>query len=227
MNKRIIQGSFLQQLKEIIEQYNNLKGKAKYDDLSDLGYTVAFNLTVRARAAIERVSGIKSPYTKQVEEILSIENDNEYNKLKMIIGVVEGLAVDLESGYLSSITEIIHGDIFSDFLEMAFYLLDSGFKDAAAVIAGGTLESHLRQLSTKHKIDIEHKSSKGIRPKKADQINSDLAKAEAYTKLEQKNITAWLDIRNKAAHGDYESYEKENVSLMIAGLRDFITRFPA
>ena len=34
-----------------------------------------------------------------------------------------------------------------------------------------------------------------------DKMNSDLCGASIYEKLDQKNITAWLDLRNKAAHG--------------------------
>ncbi len=43
----------------------------------------------------------------------------------------------------------------------------------------------------------------------------------------QKNVTAWLDLRNKAAHGEYGKYEADQVGLMIDGIRDFITRHPA
>jgi hypothetical protein len=46
-------------------------------------------------------------------------------------------------------------------------------------------------------------------------------------KMDQKNVTAWLDLRNKAAHGHYEQYQKEQVALLISGVRDFITRNPA
>ena len=53
------------------------------------------------------------------------------------------------------------------------------------------------------------------------------AKAKVYEKLDQKNVTAWLDLRNKAAHGEYEKYGGPQVGLMIAGIRDFLTRHPA
>lgn len=124
-------------------------------------------------------------------------------------------------------SELIHGEIFGDFLEMADHLLNEGYKDAAAVIAGGTLEAHLRQLCIKHSIDTEITTSQGIRPKKADQMNADLTKANAYSKLDQKNVTAWLGLRNKAAHADYESYEVHQVGLLVSSIRDFITRVPA
>jgi hypothetical protein len=110
---------------------------------------------------------------------------------------------------------------------MAQHLLDEGYEDAAAVIAGSSLEAHLKQLCQKNNIDTETTVSSRIEPKKADLINSELTKAEAYTKLDQKSITAWLDLRNKAAHGKYEEYSKEQVSIMISGIRGFLTRNPA
>lgn len=40
--------------------------------------------------------------------------------------------------------------------------------------------------------------------------------------LEQKNITAWLDLRNKAAHCKYDEYSIEQVNLMYQGVLNFI-----
>ena len=41
---------------------------------------------------------------------------------------------------MQSREELIHASVFADFLQMADYLVDSGYKDAGAVIAGSTLE---------------------------------------------------------------------------------------
>ena len=80
----------------------------------------------------------------------------------------------------------------------------------------------------------ELKDSKAIRttshenvPKKADTLNADLAASGVYGKLDQKNVTAWLDLRNKAAHGHYKEYTKEQVTLLLNAVRDFVTRLPA
>jgi hypothetical protein len=112
-------------------------------------------------------------------------------------------------------------------LEMASHLVDSGYKDAAAVISGSALEAHLRQLCLKAGLSIEISAGGDTRPKKADTMNSELAGASVYSKLDQKNVTAWLDLRNKAAHGKYSEYSKEQVVVLITGIRDFITRNPA
>jgi hypothetical protein len=51
-----------------------------------------------------------------------------------------------------------------------------------------------------------------------------LAKVGVYNKLDQKNITALLDLRNKAAHGQYGEYTKSQVELMHQSVLDFVTR---
>jgi len=47
-----------------------------------------------------------------------------------LCGVIEAIRTDLDAGYLQSIAEFIHGDVFSDFLDMARHLLDEKYKDA-------------------------------------------------------------------------------------------------
>ena len=110
---------------------------------------------------------------------------------------------------------------------MARHLQEGGYKDAAGVITGSALEPHLRQLAKRAGVSIEKSTSKGVRPKKADQINAELAKAATYPVMDQKNVTAWLDLRNKAAHGHYGDYQSEQVALMIDAVRNFMTRHPA
>ena len=84
-------------------------------------------------------------------------------------------------------------------------------------------EERLRKLCDKNGIIV----SQGGKPKKADALNAELAGANVYSKLDQKNVTAWLDLRNKAAHGKYIEYTKDQVALLIQSARDFITRNPA
>ena len=55
-------------------------------------------------------------------------------------------------------------------------------------------------------------------------MNNELATAGAYNKLDQKNVTAWLDLRNKAAHGSHAEYTAEQVEMMLTGVREFSAR---
>lgn len=111
-------------------------------------------------------------------------------------------------------------------LEMADFLLGEGYKDPAAMIGTGVLEKHLRQLAIKHGIDLEHIINGQMRKKRADQLSNEFVGAGIYSILEQKHIQTWLDLRNKAAHAEYDMYTKEQVALLLQGVRDFIAQYP-
>jgi len=179
----------------------------------------------RAQAAVVRIAGASSVYMEQCEKV--VKQRRVGREIPQLTGVLQALRSAVESGLIASQRELAHGALFADFLEMAQHLLDEGYKDAAAVIAGSLLESHPRQLCTKHEVDTEITNRDRTRPKKADMMNSDLRKAEVYTELDKKNITAWLDLRNKAAHGKYDEYEKKQVESLVFSVRDFINRRPA
>ena len=89
---------------------------------------------------------------------------------------------------------------------------------------GSVLEEHLRQLCRKENIDTDEEKDERLIPKKADRLNADLAKENSYSKLDQKQITAWLDLRNKAAHGKYDEYSNEQVKHFLSGVIEFMTR---
>lgn len=219
---------FLNQLNDIITQYNTLKLNSNDYYLADCPEEVAM-LIAKSKAAVSRIVGINSTYYKEIERALE-KKEYDGMKLKQISGVAIALKEDLEKDYMKNLGELIHSEVFADFLDMAQYLLGEGYKDAAAVIAGSTLESHLKKLCLKNGIAIQSKNSKGAPvPRKADVINADLAgtPVPTYSKGIQKQITAWLDIRNNAAHGDYAQYNQDQVKLMISGITDFIATNPA
>ena len=217
---------YLKQIKEILEEYNDKKGQKSSIPEGGNNDILIHSLITRIFATIERIAGRNSEYYKHALKNASGEwSDSKV--LDFLIGTLEGLFNDLKKNYLKSLTEIIRGDVFEDYLEMAEHLLNEGYKDPAAVISGSTLEEHLRELCSRNDINIYLPTGTRKRPKRADQINSDLAKNEVYSKLDQKNITAWLDLRNKAAHGKYNEYNSKNVELMLMGIKEFINKNPA
>ncbi len=218
----INQEAILNQIDKALERWAKAKSRSKYDDCSDLGTEVPELVTILA-AAIERLAPRGSRYAENARAALKKYGENEAYNLIVLPGILKALRTDYEAGYLRSVYEIIHGDIFGDFLEMADYLLTEGYKDPAAVLIGGVLEEQLRKLCQAHSIPV----TKGSLPKKADGLNAELAGANVYSKLDQKSITAWLGLRNNAAHGKYNEYSKEQVALMVQGVRDFIARNPA
>lgn len=140
------------------------------------------------------------------------------------IGILKAAKQEIDGGWLFTVKGLVSAEIFSDFLEMAEYLLQEGYKDPAAVMTGSVLEEHLRQLCSKAEIPVEVEKNDKLSPKKADLLNADLVNAGVYNKLDQKTVTSWLDLRNKAAHGKYSEYTKEQVELMYQGVTNFISR---
>jgi hypothetical protein len=210
---------FIEQLDKIISAYEQMKAQSQHNDLSDLSKSDRQSLVSRSIASIHRISGVNSTYSHEIERILK-QLPAIHKHTSSIIGIVKALKEDINFGYTQSLVEIVHSEIFSDFLEMSTHLNQNGYKDAAAVLSGSTLESHLKELASKNGIPIENNG----KPIKVNKINADLSKENVYGLLDQKNVTAWLDLRNKAAHGNYGDYTKEQVELLISGIQNFITR---
>ncbi len=183
---------------------------------------------ITAMEACLRRNDLTNSYGKRV---LAIPFENSTDLIRGLAGVLRALANDYRSGRIRPLIERIHSDMFSDFLEMAEYLIeDEGLKDPAAVLAGGVLEQHVRKLCDKAAPPIPttfpDASGKDC-PKKLDTMNTDLKKANIYGSNEQKQVTAWAAIRNSAAHAKYNEYTADQVKLMIQGLRQFLQTYRA
>jgi len=123
---------------------------------------------------------------------------------------------DYEGGYLFNVRALVKAEVLvDDVLEQATALLQAEYKDPACVLAGVALETTLKELAT----------SKGISHNKADRMNADLCKAEVYNMGMQKQITAWLHLRNAAAHGNWEDYNNAQVEDMVNGVSRFIADY--
>jgi hypothetical protein len=171
-----------------------------------------------------RTFGVDSPYYKTFSS--DVEGVDEY-KIRRGIGILTACRAEIAGGWLFTAKGLVSAELFSDFLEMARHLLAENYKDPAAVMVGSVLEEHLRQLCTKNSLPIESAKPDGsIVPFKADTLNGQLAKANVYSKLDLKSVTAWLDLRNKAAHGKYTDYIEAQVENMLRGVSDFIARTP-
>jgi len=215
----------LGQIDALLAEYERAQQASPYDDLSgglaedDLG-----QIKTRMLAAISRVAPGDNEYTRAARDLPPGSKSFAGFAVLALTGILRALRADVEAGYTQTLEELVHADLFSDFLEMAEELQRGGYKDAAAVIVGSTLEEHLRKLASKNGVAIEKADGA---PKKADSMNTELLAAGAYNKLEQKSVTAWLDLRNSAAHGKYDDYNHRQVAALIQGVRDFMVRLPA
>lgn len=176
---------------------------------------------VGALSAIESIYSWSSTYFKEFEKAVS----NQYtDSIRSGISILKAVKAEIQNGWLGELKGVITAEVFADFLEMAEYLLDEGYKDAAAVMIGSVLEEHLRQLCASHTVDTHQLKGTDSIPKKASQLNDDLRKASVYELIDNRQVSAWLDIRNSAAHGHYGDYTLDQVKFMLQGVMNFISR---
>lgn len=214
-----MKGQFLPHVDELLAEYDTVKRLNDADHFSDAAVAASVQFITRVRAAVARMTRPNSPYARQCEETIAMNAADGW-KAVQLRGVLGSLRADVQGGYLESASGLIRGELFADFLEMAEHLLEQGYKDPSAVIAGSALEAHLRALCENSDIEVEADG----RYRKADALNADLARDQVYTKLDQKSVTSWLGLRNDAAHGNYANYTSEQVAIMIAGVREFVAR---
>jgi hypothetical protein len=142
-------------------------------------------------------------------------SDHHLNTFKRLRGILAAARDDYNGGHLSSFRSAVQAEVFSNELEQARELLDKGYKAPSAVIAGVVLETSLRELCDR--VGIPHG--------KLDKMNADLAKASTYNLLHQKRITALAQIRNDAAHGNWDQFDNADVKAMIADVERFLADY--
>jgi len=147
---------------------------------------------------------------------------NSKDSIGIVLGIINAVNIDYCSGLLNDVRNLIRAEIFTDFLEMGEYLLNEGYKDAAAVIIGSVLEDTLRKLAIVN--DIEILNTKG-KFKTIEPLNQELGKEKIYGKLTQKQITSWGDLRNNASHGNYDKYDDEQVKMMLLFVQKFCSEY--
>ncbi len=181
--------------------------RSDFGDYTEMDDAKALTWKVKAKNLLVATCGEASQH---YQEFLKAEELNSYESssdpLKRMRAVFIAAMDDYNGGYLTSIKNLIQADVFDSELEQAGELLSSGYKLAAAVIAGVVLETALRDVCTRESIPMG----------KLDKMNSDLAKAGIYNKVQQKRITTLADIRNSAAHGKPEEFTESDVKNMIS-----------
>lgn len=208
------------QIETLLCELDRAKAASKYDDLSGgLLDDELMKIRIRFMACIERLAPKGSTYQESAKALKGQSGP-------MVIelgGILKALKSDFEAGYIFTIEELIHGAVFEDFLEMATELLDKGYKDPAAVIAGSVLEEHIKKLATRNQLELIGPNGK---PKKFDALSIELVKTQQISEPQRKILAGWYGQRNEAAHGNYNNVIKSEIGRMIEGIRDFMVRFP-
>ena len=171
--------------------------------------------------ALHRVFGSGSQYCAHLETAMKAGPfSDSLRRLEAVLAVLHAAARDFEAGYAQDLQELIAGEVFSDFLDMAKHLADEYAEGhvPAASVAGAVLEDALRRLHTKHIAPWEGDSKISV-------LNDALKKANVYPQAQWRQIQTWADIRNEADHGHFENVDAQQVTAMLQGIGDFIAKY--
>lgn len=122
---------------------------------------------------------------------------------------------DYSDGFPAEIRYLVRAELLDDFLTQADLLHSQGYHIPAASLAGAVLEDTPRKLCDKHSVSYDPAKTS------IEALNMELARAEVYDKLAQKEITAKADLRNSAGHGHSDKVRPPDVEDMLRWVRRF------
>ena len=189
---------------DIVKKFVELIGQAEevcrsYAAKPDKSYPGDSYFALRV-SAINLLTRLASGDSVYVQELVRMEVLNAF----IIKGVLEAGRVDYLQGFMVDHKLLLSAEVFTDLLVQAEVLLESDYKDAAAVITRAVLEDGLRRLCAASNVEVERRDT-------MQQLNEKLYRQAVYTKLVHKEIVAKAEIGNCAAHGRFDEYTKQDV----------------
>lgn len=159
-----------------------------------------------------------------VEDITQLQGS--YERLQEAVSLLRGIKDDLERGFLDGIAAAIEAEIAANYMGQAEQLLAEGQRGKydhvpAAVLAGAVLEKALRALCEQQEPPISLKGSNGGFKTLGPMVD-ELKKVGVFNEAKAKQLRAWADIRNLAAHGEFTQFKRTDVEAMIAGINTFL-----
>lgn len=156
---------------------------------------------------------------------------NSKHKLEQHLAALKAIRTDFELGFLEDITLQIEAEIASDYMGQAENLLSEGKAGQfdhvpAAVLSGAVLEKALRRLcreqtpqipTTKVHSKTNKKKSLTLSP-----LINELQRSGLFNDRQADQLRVWAKIRNAAAHGEFEKFDRSAVEQMLPGIRAFL-----
>lgn len=170
---------------------------------------------------------LEHPHQKLIENFNKIKNSADH--LRWGIATLKGIKEDFEKDFLGNLAVEVEEEIASDYMGQAEHLLQEGQQGKfdhvpAAVLSGAVLEKALRILC-----NLQQPSIPVLKPngelKTMNPLIDDLKKAGLFNEAKAKQLRAWADIRNHAAHGEFDQFDRKDVEQMIIGVKNFLADY--
>ena len=131
------------------------------------------------------------------------------------LSVLKALEEELKIGLLYDVEILVTKNILDTIIDEARTLLKAKYKDATAIYCRVIIETSMKKLCDKNKITYRKKE-------KLSTISDKLRKEGYLTLSEWRQIQAWSDIGNSAAHGKFNEYTEAEVNTMLDGIENFL-----
>lgn len=176
---------------------------------------------------LDQVIPKSSIHRESIVGFLRLSNRRDH--LEYGIAKLKALRNDFEHGFLDDLVHQIEGEIAGDYLGQAESLIGEGQHQQfdhvpAAVLTGAVLERGLRAICSAQEPPISAVGSDG-RPLTLGRLTDALKAAAVFNELLAKQLRAWADIRNAAAHGEFEKFSRSDVETMLAGVKSFLAQY--
>jgi hypothetical protein len=203
-------------LDALITKGNNAAAAMRYPDSdglhTDAAYETYQGWHAQALTCIVDLTGPDSEYHKN----FALQTRSAGSTAARIgVGILTSLREDVASGNLRRTADLVAGEVFSDFLEMAGHLLTAGYYVPAASLVGAVLEEGLRRLAGAKQVKVAAEDDVSA-------LNNRLASKNVYSLLVRKQVDLWAGIRNAADHGHFDQIKPGVVAAMHSGVEQFL-----
>jgi len=188
-----------------------------------LGEVTAMRMKTQTLARL--VLGTTSQRGMQLQEHIAAIGTG-FNGIRELVGILEALQHDYVNGFNLDIEEAILSNVSRDYMSQAETLLGEGIPGRydyvpAAVLCGAVLEDRLRRFCEQQHPPItvtkQDGSFKTLGP-----LIGELERQRAFDTTTFKNLKLWAGIRNSAAHGRFEEFNRRDVEKMLADVKHFL-----
>ena len=143
--------------------------------------------------------------------------------MEKLLGIFAAADTLIRENRISSLIDGIWIEAESNLLDQATVLVEADYRAAAAVIAGGALETHLRHYVGNHCVATNGEGSISKYNGAVGQARK--ANPGLYSTNDGKLVEGWGGLRNEAAHAPGAfAQTKEEIKRMIDGIREFIAQ---
>ncbi|MGA2915879.1 MAG: DUF4145 domain-containing protein [Sedimentisphaerales bacterium] len=156
------------------------------------------------------------------------ELESRKDHLEYGISFLKAVKEDFKIGMLESLASQWEAANLAEYMTQAEQLLGEGFPEfdhiPAAVLAGAVLEKALRGLCQKCNPPVPIIDDKK-KPRRLNTLIDELKKADVYNESVAKQLRAWADIRNHAAHGEFDKFKRNDVDVMLKAINSFLANY--